>query len=176
MIDACLILCFCTESNQKHFILGSKHRVVAYTERSQIKHENRHIQLVREYGFHPRTKASVEDGALLPRKYEPFPQNMYGLPLEEIDSFIYEEVSTFSLLIIFEIFSILSLSVKITYLYHDHCVKIFHTFTPIHQLNVYQGNVIFLFFAYTKYRMLYNMLHEKVVNENRIFNRKSLNN
>lgn len=88
--------------NQKHLILGSKHQVVAYTERSQIKHENRHIQLVREYGFHPRTKASVEDGALLPRKFEPFPQNMYGKPLEEIDSFIYEEVSYFSLLIIFE--------------------------------------------------------------------------
>ncbi len=53
--------------------------------------------MVREYGFHPRTKASVEDGALLPRKYEPFPQNMYGKPLEEIDSFIYEEVSRFRL-------------------------------------------------------------------------------
>lgn len=51
------------------------------------------MQLVREYGFHPRTKATVEDGALLPRKFEPFPQNMYGRPLEEIDSFIYEEVS-----------------------------------------------------------------------------------
>lgn len=50
---------------------------------------------MREYGFHPRTKASVEDGALLPRKFEPFPQNMYGKPLEEIDSFIYEEVSNF---------------------------------------------------------------------------------
>ena len=68
---------------------------MAYTEKSQIKHENRHIQLVREYGFHPRTKATVEDGALLPRKYEPFPQNMYGRPLEEIDTFIYEEVSGF---------------------------------------------------------------------------------
>lgn len=67
--------------------------MVAYTEKSQIKHENRHMQLVREYGFHPRTKASVEDGALLPRKFEPFPQNMYGRPLEEIDTFIYEEVS-----------------------------------------------------------------------------------
>lgn len=74
-------------------IAGTKHQVVAYTEKSQIKHENRHIQLVREYGFHPRTKASVEDGALLPRKFEPFPQNMYGRPLEEIDTFIYEEVS-----------------------------------------------------------------------------------
>ncbi|XP_055315474.1 sodium channel protein 60E isoform X4 [Sitodiplosis mosellana] len=70
---------------------GAREQVVAYTERSQVKHENRHIQLVREYGFHPRTKASVSDGAVLPRKYEPFPDNMYGRPLEEIDTFIYEE-------------------------------------------------------------------------------------
>lgn len=67
-------------------------KVVAYTEKSQVKHETRHIQLVREYGFHPRTKASVGDGSLLPKKFEPFPENMYGRPLEEIDTFIYEEV------------------------------------------------------------------------------------
>lgn len=48
---------------------------------------------MREYGFHPRTKASVEDGDVLPRKFEPFPEHMYGKPLEEIDTFIYEEVS-----------------------------------------------------------------------------------
>ncbi|XP_031618644.1 sodium channel protein 60E isoform X2 [Contarinia nasturtii] len=70
---------------------GAREQVVAYTEKSQVKHENRHIQLVREYGFHPRTKASVSDGAVLPRKYEPFPGDMYGRPLEEIDTFIYEE-------------------------------------------------------------------------------------
>lgn len=71
----------------------AKQQVVAYTQKSQVKHENRHIQLVREYGFHPRTKASVEDGDVLPRKFEPFPEHMYGKPLEEIDTFIYEEVS-----------------------------------------------------------------------------------
>uniref|UniRef100_A0A182QEW2 Uncharacterized protein n=1 Tax=Anopheles farauti TaxID=69004 RepID=A0A182QEW2_9DIPT len=70
----------------------AKHQVVAYTEKSQDKHESRHIQLVREYGFHPRSKVQVEDGALLPRKFEPFPDDMYGRPLEEIDNFIYEEV------------------------------------------------------------------------------------
>lgn len=48
---------------------------------------------MREYGFHPRNKTTVEDGSVLPRKYEPFPENMYGLPLEEIDTFIYEEVT-----------------------------------------------------------------------------------
>uniref|UniRef100_A0AAG5D3G5 Uncharacterized protein n=1 Tax=Anopheles atroparvus TaxID=41427 RepID=A0AAG5D3G5_ANOAO len=70
----------------------AKHQVVAYTEKSQDKHESRHIQLVREYGFHPRSKVQVEDGALLPRKFEPFPDDMYGRPLEEIDNFIYEEM------------------------------------------------------------------------------------
>lgn len=49
--------------------------------------------MVREYGFNPRSKVSVEDGAVLPRKFEPFPADMYGKPLEEIDNFIYEEVS-----------------------------------------------------------------------------------
>lgn len=68
-----------------------------YTERSQEKQESRHVQLVREYGFHPRSKVQVVDGSLLPRKFEPFPSNMYGRPLEEIDQFIYEEVSTNSL-------------------------------------------------------------------------------
>jgi hypothetical protein len=69
-------------------------QVVEYTERSQDKHESRHVQLVREYGFHPRSKVQVEDGSLLPRKFEPFPEEMYGRPLEEIDHCIYEEVST----------------------------------------------------------------------------------
>lgn len=77
----------------------AKQNVVEYTQRSQIKHETRHIQLVREYGFHPRTKATVEDGDVLPRKFEPFPEDMYGKPLEEIDSFIYEEVSLLCLYI-----------------------------------------------------------------------------
>lgn len=68
-------------------------QVVEYTEKSQEKQESRHVQLVREYGFHPRSKVQVEDGSLLPRKFEPFPSHMYGKPLEEIDQFIYEEVS-----------------------------------------------------------------------------------
>lgn len=71
----------------------AKHVVVEYTEKSQEKQESRHVQLVREYGFHPRSKVQVEDGGLLPRKFEPFPSHMYGKPLEEIDQFIYEEVS-----------------------------------------------------------------------------------
>ncbi|XP_028166011.1 sodium channel protein 60E-like [Ostrinia furnacalis] len=39
----------------------------------------------------PRRRLSVEDGARLPRKYEPFPPKLYGRPLEEIDNFIYDE-------------------------------------------------------------------------------------
>lgn len=70
-----------------------KQQVVEYTEHSQDKQESRHIQMVREYGFNPRSKVSVEDGAMLPKKFEPFPADMYGKPLEEIDNFIYEEVS-----------------------------------------------------------------------------------
>ncbi|CRK95854.1 CLUMA_CG009301, isoform A [Clunio marinus] len=66
-------------------------KVVEYTEKSQDKHESRHVQLVREYGFHPRSKVQVVDGSVLPRKFEPFPEHMYGRPLEEIDTFIYEE-------------------------------------------------------------------------------------
>lgn len=72
-------------------------QVVEYTEKSQEKQESRHVQLVREYGFHPRSKVQVVDGSLLPRKFEPFPSHMYGRPLEEIDQFIYEEASTNSL-------------------------------------------------------------------------------
>ncbi len=71
----------------------AKQQVVEYTEKSQDKHECRNVQLVREYGFHPRSKVQVQDGDMLPRKFEPFPQTMYGRPLEEIDNFIYEDVS-----------------------------------------------------------------------------------
>lgn len=96
--DLCDTLFFINLYSFKSFLSPfavAKQQVVAYTQKSQIKHENRHIQLVREYGFHPRTKATVEDGDVLPKKFEPFPENMYGKPLEEIDNFIYEEVSTF---------------------------------------------------------------------------------
>lgn len=75
------------------FNIVSDAKVVAYSEKSQERNESRQVQLIREYGFNPRSKVQVEDGALLPRKFEPFPDNMYGKPLEEIDQFIYEEVS-----------------------------------------------------------------------------------
>lgn len=70
-----------------------KQTVKPYTKESRL--ENRNVQLVREYGFQPKRKMSVEDGAVLPNKFEPFPNELYGRPLEEIDNFIYDEVSDF---------------------------------------------------------------------------------
>lgn len=71
---------------------GGKQTVKPFTKESRL--ENRTVQLVREYGFQPKRKMSVEDGAVLPNKFEPFPNNLYGRPLEEIDNFIYDEVSS----------------------------------------------------------------------------------
>ncbi|CAG4947671.1 unnamed protein product [Colias eurytheme] len=67
--------------------------VTPFTRESAKRAGSRGAQLVREFGFMPRRRLSVEDGARLPRKYEPFPPKLYGRPLEEIDNFIYDEVS-----------------------------------------------------------------------------------
>lgn len=67
--------------------------VTPFTRESARRAGSRGAQLVREFGFMPRRRLSVEDGARLPRKYEPFPPKLYGRPLEEIDNFIYDEVS-----------------------------------------------------------------------------------
>ncbi|XP_017866410.1 PREDICTED: sodium channel protein 60E isoform X4 [Drosophila arizonae] len=107
----------------------AKQQVVAYTQKSQVKHENRHIQLVREYGFHPRTKASVEDGDVLPRKFEPFPEDMYGKPLEEIDTFIYEET-----------FCVVSKRFRKNYIHRFTGTKslfLFHPWSPWRRVCVY---------------------------------------
>jgi hypothetical protein len=69
--------------------------VKPFTKESLDKLESKTIQLVRDYGFQPKRKLSVEDGSVLPIKFEPFPHRLYGKPLEEIDNFIYDEVSTF---------------------------------------------------------------------------------
>lgn len=73
---------------------GGKQTVKPFTKESLERLENKTVQLVREYGFQPKRKMSVEDGAVLPNKFEPFPNNLYGRPLEEIDNFIYDEVSS----------------------------------------------------------------------------------
>ncbi|CAH1110115.1 unnamed protein product [Psylliodes chrysocephalus] len=72
----------------------SKNRtqVKPFTKESLEKLQKKTVQLVREYGFQPRRKLSVEDGSRLPAKFEPFPTKLYGRPLEEIDNFIYDEV------------------------------------------------------------------------------------
>lgn len=70
-----------------------KVQVKPFTKESLERLERKTVQLVREYGFQPRRKLSVEDGSRLPSKYEPFPTKLYGRPLEEIDNFIYDEVS-----------------------------------------------------------------------------------
>lgn len=69
-----------------------KSQVRPFTKESLERLERKTVQLVREYGFQPRRKLSVEDGSRLPAKYEPFPKKLYGRPLEEIDNFIYDEV------------------------------------------------------------------------------------
>lgn len=71
---------------------GAKVQVKPFTKESLERLERKTVQLVREYGFQPRRKLSVEDGSRLPAKYEPFPSKLYGRPLEEIDNFIYDEV------------------------------------------------------------------------------------
>ncbi|XP_076222293.1 sodium channel protein 60E isoform X3 [Nomia melanderi] len=70
---------------------GGKQTVKLFTKESLDRLENRTVQLVRDYGFQPKRRMSVEDGAVLPNKYEPFPTELYGRPLEEIDNFIYDE-------------------------------------------------------------------------------------
>ncbi|XP_069361351.1 sodium channel protein 60E isoform X6 [Maniola hyperantus] len=65
--------------------------VTPFTRESAKRAGSRGAQLVREFGFMPRRRLSVEDGARLPRKFEPFPPKLYGRPLEEIDNFIYDE-------------------------------------------------------------------------------------
>ncbi|XP_018569109.1 hybrid signal transduction histidine kinase B-like [Anoplophora glabripennis] len=69
----------------------SKTQVKPFTKESLERLEKKTVQLVREYGFQPRRKLSVEDGSRLPAKFEPFPSRLYGRPLEEIDNFIYDE-------------------------------------------------------------------------------------
>lgn len=52
-----------------------------------------HVSTSVGYGYQTRNKVSVLDGSVLPSKFEPFPSELYGMPLEEIDNFIFDEVS-----------------------------------------------------------------------------------
>lgn len=57
-----------------------------------------HVSSSVGYGYQTRNKVSVLDGSVLPSKFEPFPSELYGVPLEEIDNFIFDEVSEIILL------------------------------------------------------------------------------
>lgn len=51
-----------------------------------------HVSTSVGYGYQTRNKVCVLDGSVLPSKFEPFPSELYGMPLEEIDNFIFDEV------------------------------------------------------------------------------------
>lgn len=66
-----------------------------FTQESLSRLETRTSSVIRDYGFLPRRTPTVTDGGRLPNQFEPFPRYMYGRPLEELDHFIFEEVSVF---------------------------------------------------------------------------------
>ena len=78
--------------------IKSKSRITPFLQpftKESLDHlEARTSSVIRDYGFLPRRNPTVVDGGLLPSKYEPFPRHMYGRPLEEVDQFIFEQVST----------------------------------------------------------------------------------
>jgi hypothetical protein len=46
----------------------------------------------RDYGFLPKRAPNLIDGAQLPAKFEPFPSELLGNPIEELDQYVYEKV------------------------------------------------------------------------------------
>ena len=46
----------------------------------------------RDYGFLPKRAPNLVDGAQLPAKFEPFPADLLGKPIEELDQYVYEKV------------------------------------------------------------------------------------
>ena len=69
----------------------------AFTKESLEKINLRTANLIRDYGFLPKRSAHIEDGAQLPMKFEPFPEDLLGKPIEELDQFVYEKVKRFSM-------------------------------------------------------------------------------
>jgi len=63
----------------------------AFTKESLEKINLRTANLIRDYGFLPKRSAHIEDGAQLPMKFEPFPEDLLGKPIEELDQFVYEK-------------------------------------------------------------------------------------
>jgi len=62
-----------------------------------------HVSTSVGYGYQTKNKVSVLDGSVLPSKFEPFPNELYGMPLEEIDNFIFDEVSKILKILFFEL-------------------------------------------------------------------------
>ena len=66
-----------------------------FTKESLEKINLRTSNLIRDYGFLPKRKPNLLDGAELPAKYEPFQRDYLGRPIEEIDQYVYEKVREF---------------------------------------------------------------------------------
>jgi len=73
-----------------------QYEVRPFTRESLEKINIRTSNLVRDYGFLPKRSPNLADGAQLPAKYEPFPTELLGKPVEELDQYVYEKVSTVS--------------------------------------------------------------------------------
>ena len=69
-----------------------QNEVRAFTRESLEKINIRTNNLIRDYGFLPKRSPNLQDGAQLPAKYEPFPQELLGRPVEELDQYVYEKV------------------------------------------------------------------------------------
>ena len=69
--------------------------VIPFTRESLEKIHLKHNNLIRDYGFLPKRAPSLIDGAQLPAKYEPFPVELIGKPVEEIDPYVYDKVGIF---------------------------------------------------------------------------------
>ena len=63
-----------------------------FTRESLEKINIRTSNLIRDYGFLPKRSPNLQDGAQLPAKFEPFPAELLGKPVEELDQYVYEKV------------------------------------------------------------------------------------
>ena len=69
-----------------------QYEVRPFTRESLEKINIRTSNLIRDYGFLPKRSPNLQDGAQLPAKYEPFPTELLGKPVEELDQYVYEKV------------------------------------------------------------------------------------
>lgn len=69
-----------------------QYEVRPFTKESLEKINIRTSNLIRDYGFLPKRSPNLQDGAQLPAKYEPFPKELLGKPVEELDQYVYEKV------------------------------------------------------------------------------------